>query len=107
MKIKPLITGIMAAISPVPLFIFTILWCWLWAFGVGIGLLGYDTVPSWILTCGLLPLTASPILGIIGVVHGCMNLKHKFAWLGIILSVIVLIENFLLVYGMYYIGSRF
>lgn len=107
MKHKPLVFGILAAISPVPMFIFTVLWCWALFFGIGMGLLGYDTVPQWILFCGPLPLLVSPGLGILGTVYGCIHIKQKHAWPGICLSVIGLIENFLLIYGICYLGSRF
>ena len=107
MKNKPFITGIIAIASPIPLSIFTVLWSWLWFFGIGIGLLNYSNVPEWILNVGLLPLIISPVLGILGIVHGFLKIKHKLAWLGIVLSVVGLIENCLLIYGMYYIGSRF
>ena len=63
MKNKPVVTGIIAVASPIPLIIFTVLWSWLWFFGIGIGLLNYDTVPQWILVCSLLPLFISPTFG--------------------------------------------
>ena len=107
MKNRPIVTGIIAVVSPIPLVIFTGLWFWGWFFEVGMGLLNYDVVPEWILTCGLLPLAISPILGIVGIVHGCIKIKQKGAWLGILLSMIGLVENFLLIYGMGYIGSRY
>ena len=107
MKNKPLVTGIIAVVSPVPLIVFTVLWSWMWGFGIGMGLLNYDTIPQWILICSLLPLFISPALGLLGIVHGIIKIKLKRAWVGILLSVLGLIENFILIYGMYYIGSRF
>lgn len=107
MKRNSLVIGIIAVASPIPLALFTVLWDWLLAFGIGMGLLNYDTVPQWILICSLLPLLISPGLGILGIVHGCIQRKQKRAWLGILLSVLCLIENFLLIYGMCYIGSRY
>ena len=107
MKNKPLVTGIIAVVSPVPLIVFTVLWSWLWVFGIGMGLLNYDTIPQWILICSLLPLFISPTLGFLGIAHGIIKIKLKRAWVGILLSVLGLIENFILIYGMYYIGSRF
>ena len=104
---KPLITGIIAVASPIPLIMFTVLWSWLCFFGIGIGVMNYETVPQWILIISLLPLFISPAIGIIGVVHGFAKLTAKHAWLGIVLSVIGLVENLLLDYGMVYIGSRF
>ena len=107
MKNKPLVTGIIAVVSPVPLIVFTVLWSWIWCFGIGMGLLNYDTIPQWILICSLLPLFISPALGLLGIVHGIIKIKLKRAWAGILLSVLGLIENFILIYGMGYIGSRF
>ena len=107
LKNKPIIIGIMAVVSPIPLFIFTILW-FLWYFGNGMGLLSYVPVPQWIiLSFSLLPLLISPILGLLGIIGGIMKIKTKNAVLGILLSVVGLLENFLLIYGIYYIGSRF
>ena len=107
MKNKPLVTGIIAVVSPVPLIVFTVLWSWIWCFGIGMGLLNFDTIPQWILICSLLPLFISPALGLLGIVHGIIKIKLKRAWVGILLSVLGLIENFILIYGMGYIGSRF
>lgn len=107
MNNRPIVTGIIAVASPVPLLIFTVLWCWMWFFGIGMGLLNYDAVPQWILVCSLLPLLISPALGLSGIIHGVIKIKAKRAWFGILLSVAGLIENLVLIYGMYYIGSRF
>lgn len=107
MKNKPWISGIIAAASPFPFFVFTVLWSWYWGFGIGIGLLHYDQIPQWILTISLLPLWISPLLGIGGIVHSFIKIKEKKAWLGIVLSVVGLVENFLLIFGMAYLGSRY
>ena len=107
MKNTPVEAGIIAIASPLPLFFCMVFWSWVWFFGIGIGMLNYETVPQWILVISLLPLAVSPAIGILGVVHGFVKLRQKYAWLGIILSIIGLIENFLLIYGMGYIGSRF
>ena len=107
MRNKPITIGIIAMVSPVPLFVFTVIWCWILFFGIGIGVLHYDTVPLWMQIVGLLPLLISPALGIGGMIHGFIKFKEKLAWLGILLSVLCLVENCLLIYGMYYIGSRF
>jgi hypothetical protein len=107
MKNRPIVTGIIAVASPIPLVIFTIIWSWTWFFDIGIGLLNYDAVPQWILTVSLLPLLISPIFGLLGIIHGIVKIKMRKAWSGIFLSVIGLFENFILIYGMYYLGSRF
>jgi len=93
MKNKPLVTGIIAVVSPVPLIVFTVLWSWIWGFGIGMGLLNYDTIPQWILICSLLPLFISPTFCLLGLVHGVIKIKLKRAWIGILLSVLGLIKT--------------
>lgn len=107
MKNKSLAIGIIAAASPIPLIIFTAIWSWLWFFGIGMGLLNYDTMPTWILFFSLLPLLVSPAFGVYGIIHGCTRIKEKYSLGCALLSVIGLIENFLLIFGMYYLGSNF
>ena len=86
MKNMPIITGIIAFVSPISLLIFSILWI--------------DII-------GLLPLLISPILGVLGVVHGIVKIKEDYSVLGIVLSAIGLLENLFLIFGMCYLGSRF
>ena len=107
MKNRPIATGIIAVASPIPMVIFTVIWSWVWFFNMGVGLLNYDTVPLWILTVSLLPLLISPFFGLLGIIHGIVKIKTRKAWLGIFLSVIGLFENFVLIYGMCYLGSRY
>ena len=107
MKNKPIVTGIISVAAPIPLTIFTIIWCWIWAFGISMGLLNHDTISQGILTISLLPLLISPALSLLGILHGIIKIKAKLAWLGILLSLLGLIENLILLYGMYYLGSRF
>ena len=107
MKNRPIITGIIAVASPIPLLVFTVLWCWIWFFGIGMGLLNYDVVPQWIDIVSLFPLFISPTIGLLGIIHGIVKIQTRKAWLGILLSVMGLLENFILILGMCYIGSRF
>ena len=107
MKNKALVLGVVSVASPVPGFIFTLLWCWTWAFGIGMGLLGYDGVADWILIVGLLPLLISPLMGLFGIVYGIVRRREKRAWLGILLSVLGVAENVLMIYGLCYIGYRY
>lgn len=107
MKMKPITVGILSFFSPVPMFIFTILWYWTWAFGIGMGLLGYDRIPVWILVVGPLPMLISPALGIFGMIYGIRRRKEKLAWLGILLSALCVITNAMMIFGMGYIGSRY
>ncbi len=106
MKNRPVITGIIAVVSPVPLFVLSILWSWICFFGIGMGLLNYDPVPLWMLILSLLPLLISPTLGLLGIIHGIAKIKTNKAWLGVLLSVISLIEN-LLIFGVMMYLSQF
>ena len=107
MKNKPMISGLIAVGSPIPLLFLTMLWYCIWVFPIGMGLFRYDSIPDWIMVVSLLPLCISPLLGVFGIVHGIIKIKEKLSWLGITLSMICLIENFILIYGIGYIGSRF
>ena len=107
MKLRPVTTGIIAVASPIPLLMFTSFWLPMWYFGIGMGLLNYDTIPQWIQLCSVLPLFISPIIGVLGIIHGCIKIREERAWVGVLLSVLGLTENFFLLYGMYYLGSRF
>ena len=107
MKNKPIVTGIIAVASPIPMASFTTIWCWIWCFGIGIGLLNYDTIPPWMLVVSLMPLLISPIFGLLGIIHSMIKIKTKKAGLALFLSVIGLLENFILLYEMYYVGTRF
>ena len=46
-------------------------------------------------------------MGIGGIVHGIIMIKEKMSYLGIILSFVCLVENFLLIYGFVYHISIF
>ena len=104
MKNDPYVTGVIAAVLPFPMFVFTVLWSWILFFGIGMGLLNYDTVPAWMLGIELLPLMISPAFGIAGIIQGCLRIKQKRAKLGILLSFVGLLENCLLFCGIIYLG---
>ena len=106
-NIRPINFGIISAFSPIPMFIFSVLWSWTCAFGIGMGLLNYDYIPNWILVVSLLPMCFSPILGLSGIVFGIVKIKDKLSWLGIILSAICLLENLLIFDIIYYLGGNF
>ena len=106
MKNKPLVTGITAVASPVPIVILTVLWAWFRGLIVGVGILGNDTVSGLSSILSMLPLALGPILCTLGIIHGCVKIKCKLAWLGIVLSGIGLMENVLLIFIMYLVGSR-
>lgn len=108
MKNTPVEAGRFAAFSPLPMFFVTVLWCWFVLFGLYMGVFGMDVpIPNWVVILGVLPYVFSPLLGLLGIIHGILKRKEKRAWLGILLSALCLIENFLLFYGMGYIGSRY
>ena len=105
---KPLVSGIIAAASPLPLLAFTALWCWTWSFGIGAGLLKYDApFPQWLHIVSLAPILFSPLLGLMGMIHGIIKRTIKWAWLGILLSVLCLIENALLLSGIIILAGRY
>lgn len=101
-EMKPLTLGIFAALSPVPGVMLTSFWGMILVFPIGMELLQYETIPVWIGIISLLPLLISPLLGIFGIIHGAKKSKEKHARLGIVLSVLCLIENIVLLYGIYY-----
>ena len=107
MKNYSLTLGLISVLSPVPLLVFTALWCWMWVFGVGMGLLSYEIVPEWILLISVLPLSVSPLLELVGTACGIVTIRERHSLLGIVLSLLCLAENFVLIYGIYYLGSRF
>lgn len=107
MKIKAVSLGVMNVLMPIPMFILTVLMMWFWEFGICIGLLGLNTIPFWTLYLEVLPMLISPLAGIFGIVYGVIRYKERLAWLGILLSLLCLVENGLIWYGVFYIGSRF
>lgn len=106
-KIPAVITGIVAFASPLPGFFLTLIFSWTFGIGLGIGMLGLPNIPAWLMYFSLSPLLISPTLGVLGIIHGFIKIKEKWAWLGIVFSVISLIANFVLIYGLMYIGSRY
>ena len=53
MKNKPLVTGIIAVASPLPLIVFTVLWSWIWFFGNRYGVIQlryYSAVDTYLFT---------------------------------------------------------
>ena len=96
MKNQPLNTGILAIVSPIPLFFFTVSWGLGWCLGIGMGLLKYDQLPVWIEIVSTLPILISPVIGVLGIIHSLVKRKAKFARLGFLLSVFGVVENGLL-----------
>lgn len=108
MKNTPVEAGRFAFFSPLPMFFATCLWSWTVGFGIYLGFLQMDVpIPGWLICITVVPpICCSPILGIIGIIHGITKRKEKRDWLGILLSACCLLENGLLFYAMGYL-SRF
>lgn len=108
MKNTPLNAGIAAVVFPLPAFFYTILWAWIVTFGLGFGVLGIEHIPDWLLSISVTPLllsfAAGPILGVLGIIHSLTKIKQKRAWLGLLLSILGLVESLLLVCGLIYLG---
>lgn len=102
-----LIVAIIAVASPLPMIFVTSMWSLLFGVGFGIGVLGYSTLPDWILYLGLLPLSFSPLFDIFGIVLGITKIKERHSILCISLSLLGLLINFALIFAMGYIGSRY
>lgn len=104
MKNTPVEAGRFAFFSPLPMFFAACLWSWTVVFGICLGLLQMDVpIPGWLICINVIPLIlCSPILGIIGIIHGII----KRNWLGVLLSACCLVENVLLFCAMGYL-SRF
>ena len=108
MKNTPVEAGRFAFFSPLPMLFASGLWSWIVVFGIYFGLLQLDVpIPEWLIGITIIPpVFCSPILGILGIVHGIIKRKEKRAWLGILLSTLCLVENALLFCAMGYL-SRF
>ena len=108
MKTKSLITGILAALSPLPIAIVSIFCCWIFFFDIYLGVFdGPLPAPDWVIQASLLPFCISPLLGVAGIVHGIVDRKAPLAWLSIVLSVLCLLGNALLIGGMAFLGGRY
>ena len=108
MKNTPVEAGRFAFFSPIPMLFATCLWSWVVVFGICFGLLQMNVpIPGWLICITVVPpFCCSPILGILGIIHGIIKRNEKRAWLGILLSALNLVENALLFYAIGYL-SRF
>ena len=108
MKNTPVEAGRFAFFSPIPMLFATCLWSWVVVFGICFGLLRMNVpIPGWLICITVVPpFCCSPILGILGIIHGIIKRNEKRAWLGILLSALNLVENALLFYAIGYL-SRF
>ena len=108
-KKHPLIltVAIVAIASPLPMIFVTSMWSLLFGVGFGISVLRYSTIPDWMLYLCLLPLSFSPLFDVFGIILGIVKIKERHSKLCIILSVLGLLMNFALIFGIGYIGSRY
>lgn len=106
-NINPLIFGIISVVSPIPMMVFTVLWSWVLFFGIGMGLLGYDTIPGWILVLSILPMGISPAFSLFGIVYGIVKRKERYSILCILLSALGVLINAALICGILYLGATY
>ncbi len=99
--------GITNVISPVPMMVFTVLWTWFWFFFVCIGIFDYYKPTDLIMAVIMSPIIISPVIEVLGVVYGLIKIKERNSFLCIILSILGIVVNTLLLYGMIYIGSKY
>ena len=103
MKNTPLEAGIFAALSPLPMF-------WVSVFvttivgGIGFALLGASIAVKMFDYIPLVVFLLSPTLGVLGIIHSLMKIREKKALLGLLLSILCIVENALMFWGMYYLG---
>ena len=103
MKNTPVEAGRFAFFSPLPMFFVAMCWGMLFFFNIYLSIFPAEsTPPVWVLILSLLPLLFSPLLGVLGIIHGIIKRKEKRAWLGILLSAFCLVENALLFCAMGY-----
>lgn len=102
-----LTVAIIAVTSPLPMIFITSMWALIFGVGFGICVLGYSTIPDWIAFLSLLPLSFSPLFDIFGIVLGIAKIKERHSVLCIVLSLLGLVINIALIFGLSYIGSRF
>ena len=105
-KINPMVTGIIAVASPLPLFVLTCLWGAVFL-ATCYALPGYSDASGWAMYVCTMPLWISPALCVLGIIHGIVKRRAKRAWIGILLSVLGLFENIFLIFSAAYLGSRF
>lgn len=87
--------------------VFCMLWSWFWFFGVGIEIIGYETIPDWIMYLAEFPLLISPLFGIFGVIYGIIKGRKKYGKICIILSILGVLTNAVLLGIMFYLGANF
>lgn len=92
MKNTPLEAGVFAVLSPLPM-LFLAGFIGFIMMAAILYTLGPQVVGPWVVLLMILPLLASPVLGILSIVNGFRKIKEKRAWTGIALGVLCLLEN--------------
>ena len=103
-SIRPLVSGVLSVLMPIPMAIVTMM---LGLYGVWVwyALFELDNISSWFLVIAVIPLLLSPIFSIFSTVYCAVKIRVKWAWIGLILSILGIAENAVLMFFLYYIGS--
>ena len=104
MHLRPLVSGVLSVLMPIPIVIVTMMLglcvAWIWY-----ALFELDNISSWFLVIAVIPLLFSPIFSIYSTVYCAVKIRVKWAWIGLILSILGIAENAGLMFFLYYIGS--
>ena len=113
MRNTPLEAGVFAALSPLPCLFAGVFLVWI-VIGIAFALVSFNyfVIPDVVIETififtGFIPFAFSPVLGILGVIHSIIQRKTKGAWLGLLLSVLCLLENTVLFVICGYLGSKY
>ena len=104
MHLRPLVSGVLSVLMPIPIVIVTMMLglcvAWVWY-----ALFELDNISSWFLVIAVIPLLLSPIFSIFSTVYCAVKIRVKWAWIGLLLSILGIAENAVLMFFLYYIGS--
>ena len=105
MHLRPLVSGVLSVLMPIPIVIVTMMLglcvVWIWY-----ALFELDNISSWFLVIAVIPLLLlSPIFSIFSTVYCAVKIRVKWAWIGLLLSILGIAENAVLMFFLYYIGS--
>ena len=103
-SIGPLVSGTLSVLMPIPIVIVTMMLglcvAWIWS-----ALFELDNFSSCFLVIAVIPLLLSPIFSIFSTVYCVVKIRVKWAWIGLLLSILGIAENAVLMFFLYYIGS--
>lgn len=104
MHLRPILSGVLSVLMPIPIVIVTMMLglcvVWIWY-----ALFELDNISSWFLVIAVIPLLLSPIFSIFSTVYCAVKIRVKWAWIGLLLSILGIAENAVLMFFLYYIGS--